>query len=198
MIDANESWKPIPGYEAMYEVSDHGNVRSLDRVTTGPSGAVRTRRGRMMRLNLSSANGYVMVQLCKNGRVEGKLAHRLVAMAFLDLPDEFETLQVRHYDGNKLNNHVSNLRWGTPVDNYQDMKRHGRDNWTKVRPVMEVCKRGHLMTKDNIVTYQARNRCLKCSRMRARSAQAKKRVDWLREELIKAEAELAEAKKALA
>ena len=197
MNQHSETWRPVPGFKGMYEVSDHGNVRSLDRVTTGPSGVRRKRRGRMMRLNLSSSNGYVMVQLCNNGTTSGKNVHRLVALAFLDVPADFESLHVRHYDGNKLNNHVSNLSWGTPLDNYMDMQRQGRANWHVPRPAQKVCKRGHEMTPDNTWEADGKRRCRTCAKFRARHVEAKKRVDWLRGELITAETELMEAKRLL-
>lgn len=168
-----EQWRPVVGYEGLYEVSDHGNVRSLDRWTTGPSGVRRRRSGKPMKKNLTSSNRYPMVQLCRNGTVRGIGVHRLVAMAFLGVPDNADELHVCHYDGDRQNNHISNLRWGTPTDNFHDMQRHGRDRITEyLPPPMEVCQRQHEMTPENTYLYEeggvVKRRCRECGRLRDR------------------------------
>lgn len=171
MLDVSpERWLPVVGYEGLYEVSDHGNVRSLDRWTTGPSGKCRRRYGKAMKINLKRGH-YPMVQLCNNGTVRGKSVHRLVASAFIGVPENAEELHVCHYDGDRENNHVSNLRWDTAAANYLDQIRHGRDTASRPkRPPMMVCQRGHRMTPDNVWLYQEgkhlKRRCKACQRLR--------------------------------
>ena len=63
--------------------------------------------------------------LSKHGRPWSVKAHRLVALAFLG-PSPFPRAHVAHYDGDKTNNHVPNLRWATPAENEADKRRHGR------------------------------------------------------------------------
>lgn len=69
--------------------------------------------------------GYRRVCLSIEGNPVQIFVHRLVALAFLP-PPNFSKAIVRHLDGNPANNHVANLAWGTPQDNSDDMRRHGR------------------------------------------------------------------------
>lgn len=97
-----EQWKDIKGYEGLYQVSDLGNVRSMNYRCTG------------IVQNLSpgvSNRGYFLVGLSKNGKGKSKTIHRLVAEAFIDNFDNKET--VNHIDENKCNNHLINLEWFT-------------------------------------------------------------------------------------
>lgn len=88
-------WRKIEGFEN-YSVSDTGLVRNDD---TGRD------------ISRHNSNGYLRVELRKNGRSSKRLVHRLVAIAFIDNPHGLP--QVNHIDGNKQNNHVSNLEWCT-------------------------------------------------------------------------------------
>jgi hypothetical protein len=165
--DTAEHWLYVVGYEGLYEVSDHGRVRSLDRMCTGPSGIQRFRRGKLMKINLTT--NYPQVCLCRNGVVKGVNVHRLVAKAFLGVPENAEKLHVCHDDGDRTNNHLSNLKWGTPDDNWHDMQRHGRDRITAYSPPPQtVCQRGHAMTPENTWVHDGRRRCRECGRMRDR------------------------------
>ena len=89
-----EIWKDVVGFEGSYKVSNFGNVKSL----------------RNKKILIPSINpGYKRITLCKNGKRENKVIHRIVAEAFLDNPKNF--LCVNHKDENKLNNCVENLEW---------------------------------------------------------------------------------------
>ncbi len=104
-----EKWRPVKGYEGLYEVSDAGRVRSLDAVR--PCGkSVRFSKGRTLRIQKSS-NGYRQVVLSKEGNSRYFRVHRLVAEAFLDNP--YGLPEVNHIDEDKTNNAVSNLEWCT-------------------------------------------------------------------------------------
>lgn len=117
----DEIWLPIEGYESLYEASDHGRVRSLDRIGARPS-APRL-KGRVLKMPPDSG-GYPQVTLCKDRIKQKTLAHTLVASAFLGpRPDGQE---VCHGDGDPQNNHVGNLRYDTHEGNSADMIRHGR------------------------------------------------------------------------
>lgn len=114
----NESWLPIVGYEGLYEVSDLGRVRSLDR---------RDSRGNRIngRLRVLSVmeSGHMVVSLCKTGNQRSVYVHRLVLEAFVGpCPEGQECL---HGDGNGLNNRLRNLRWGTSLENSADASKHG-------------------------------------------------------------------------
>lgn len=97
-----EVWKDIEGFEGRYQVSDCGNVKSL------------SFRNQKISKNLAQKTnnqGYKIVQLCKRKRNMPFLVHRLVAMAFVDNPNNYPI--VNHKDENPLNNHVDNLEWCT-------------------------------------------------------------------------------------
>ena len=115
-----ETWKDIPGYEGSYQVSSHGQVRSLDRSVTYANGRVHTYKGQMLKPFISN-HGYFLVSL---GRASlGCCVHQLVMLSFVGPPSKGQ--QVRHLDGNPLNNAVSNLCYGTPSENGQDRVYHG-------------------------------------------------------------------------
>ena len=97
-----EEWKPIKGYEGLYEVSNMGRVKSLhygkERIMSTPD----------------DSSGYKRVKLTKQ-ITKGKQVHRLVAEAFI--PNPMNLLVVNHLDGDKHNNCVSNLEWCSNKEN---------------------------------------------------------------------------------
>jgi hypothetical protein len=101
-----ELWKDIKGYEGMYQVSNYGNVRSLDRYDS----IGRFKTGTILSEG-DNGNGYKNVQLYKDGQGRMYYVHRLVAEAFIPNPDNLP--QVNHMDEDKSNNCVTNLEWCT-------------------------------------------------------------------------------------
>ena len=97
-----EEWKDIKGYEHKYQISNYGNVKSLDYHRTGESKLLSP---------VLKKTGYYQVNLYLNGQYCSKRIHKLVAEAFLENPDNLPV--VNHIDGDKTNNHVSNLEWCT-------------------------------------------------------------------------------------
>lgn len=95
-----EVWKDIAGYEGLYQVSNLGNVRSLNWRNTKTA----------KNLFLKPHNkGYLQVELAKNGTKKSFVVHRLVANAFLNNPLGYT--EVNHKDENKKNNNAKNLEW---------------------------------------------------------------------------------------
>lgn len=115
----NEIWKPVVGYEGLYEVSNLGRVKSLGntRKCSRFKGIVT-----IMRLELSKV-GYYRVSLRKDGKYKHWGVHRLVAIAFLPNPNNLPV--VNHKDCNPKNNNVCNLEWCTQKYNvnYADAKK---------------------------------------------------------------------------
>lgn len=103
-------WEPIKGYEGLYEVSDKGLVRSLDRIVPCGKGRVHGCKGRIL-TGKSNGKGYLFVALAKNGKLKKHYIHRIVAEAFVENPDNFPI--VNHKDENPANNEAGNLEWCT-------------------------------------------------------------------------------------
>lgn len=117
-----ELWLPVKGYEGYYEVSNFGNVRSLDRYAKTRSGGKRLHKG-ILRKKKIDRYGYYVLCLCVNEKRTYPTVHRLVAQAFVDNPENKP--QVNHIDGNKLNNHYTNLEWCTTQENTEHAKLNG-------------------------------------------------------------------------
>lgn len=108
---ADEVWKPISGWEGIYEISNYGRVKSLERMTsTGNRGVPeRIRKPNIMK-------GYHCVTLRYDRKVKVYRIHRLVIEAFGEAQPTIEH-QVNHIDGDKSNNCIWNLEWVTPKEN---------------------------------------------------------------------------------
>jgi hypothetical protein len=113
-------WRPIIGWP--YEISPDGRVRSVDRIRRDG----RRHKGRVLRTQILRA-GYRYAYLCKDRRERNVAVHILVLTAFVG--PRPKGMVCRHLDGDRLNNRVENLCWGTPEENSDDMDRHG----TRVR-----------------------------------------------------------------
>lgn len=101
-------WHDIKGYEGVYQVSDSGAVRSLDRIITSSNGRKLHYKGHILAQSKNS-KGYRQVQLNSHGKFQSFRIHRLVAEAFIPNPKNLP--QVNHKDEDKGNNHVNNLEW---------------------------------------------------------------------------------------
>ena len=95
-----EFFLPIKNYEK-YSISNHGNIKN-------------NKTNRILKPS-TNPQGYKLINLCKNGKVENSRVHRLVAKAFLENPDNKQ--KVDHIDNNPANNNVKNLRWCSQKEN---------------------------------------------------------------------------------
>lgn len=122
-----EIWKDIKGYEGYYQVSNMGNVKSLERTVTKSDGVVQIRKERIMSKR-ESTDGYYIAKLNVNNNSKSIAIHRLVAQHFIPNPDNLP--EVNHIDTNRKNNRVDNLEWCTHKDNvrYSADKGHYRNN----------------------------------------------------------------------
>ena len=109
------SYLPIKGYEGLYEVSDSGTVRSLDRLVIGKDGVAYPFKGKVLRAAPNKDVGYLQVNLWKDGEGTSYYVHRLVALAHI--PNPLGLPEVNHKDGNRQNPVKSNLEWGTSREN---------------------------------------------------------------------------------
>lgn len=101
MEDFKEEWRPIAGYEGIYEVSNSGDVASLN--YNKKTGVRRIRKQKLTK------DGYLEIALCKDNKVKHIRVHRLVAEAFVPNPCGYR--QINHKDENKTNNLFDNLEW---------------------------------------------------------------------------------------
>ena len=148
-----EIWKKIVGYEELYEISNLGKVRSLDRIIYQKNNGVicgHKYKGKIL-TNQKRPNGYVCVHLSKNGKTKWESVHKLVAEAFIE-HDKKNNI-VNHLDNNPSNNIVSNLEWTTYKGNMQYSAKQGRmkynpQNLKKAqdslkKPVIAIDKNGN-------------------------------------------------------
>jgi hypothetical protein len=119
----NEIWKPIVGFENQYEVSDQGNIRSLNRWVPAPWGKNLFIKGKQIALDKNESRRYYSVALYKNNKSKTRSVHRIVAIAFQ--PNPHNLPYVNHKDGVKTNNRASNLEWCTPLENSQHAQAMG-------------------------------------------------------------------------
>jgi len=108
-----ENWKDIIDYDGLYQVSDSGNVRSINRTVAGKNKTTRNINGTHIAPFIW--RGYHCVKLAKNGKWKHFKVHRLVLEAFSQQPQE--GLDVNHIDGDKSNNRLENLEWATRKEN---------------------------------------------------------------------------------
>lgn len=109
----NEVWKPVKGYEGLYEVSNLGNVRSVDRHVMNGNRCCLL-KGKPRKPYFIST-GYLMADLFKNGQGKKYLIHRLVAEAFIPNPENLPCID--HINTIKTDNRVENLRWCSNKEN---------------------------------------------------------------------------------
>lgn len=157
-----EKW--VPGWEGLYAATDEGEVISYH---FGKRRVLRQKR---------HSQGYRMVTLAKNGKNTDKLVHHAVLEAFVGpRPDKYGT---RHLDGERTNNRLGNLAWGTYSENNYDIVAHGR-HYSKYKDVTH-CKQGHEFTPENTrikKRYDTENKTMRACRIceRARAQEYNKR-----------------------
>lgn len=124
-VNMKEVWLPIVGFEGLYEVSDQGLVRGLDRLVKTRWGGVMKWKGRILKPS-PNPDGYLCLVLTKDGKPYTRKPHQLVAEAFIG--PKPEKMQVCHNDGSRTNNHYKNLRYDTFAGNIADKSKHGTQN----------------------------------------------------------------------
>lgn len=118
-----EEWRDIPGYEGLYQVSNHGRVRGLDRVVARRGQASTAIRGRVLFQSVNPRWGYMQAGLHRDGKGRTWRVHQLVALAFIG-PNPTH-LDVNHIDTDKKNNRADNLEYCTRKRNLEHAREHG-------------------------------------------------------------------------
>lgn len=122
MID-EEIWREAPGHDGRYEVSSLGRIRSW--IKMGPAGSGRLSEPRLLKPGITRGN-YLIAQLRTGGKNHAVRLNRLVLFAFEGAPPR-EDMQACHSNGNRQDNRLSNLYWGTSEENYADRSRHAQE-----------------------------------------------------------------------
>ena len=148
----NEIWKPVVNFEGFYEVSNLGNVRTIDRNVYDKNGKLRRIKLKNITKQLDR-NGYYKVDIKNDIERKTISVHRLVGQAFLLNSENKPT--INHIDGNKLNNVVSNLEWATYSENNKHAVTVGlrKSPWTGKfglnnpvsKPIYQLDKKGNIV-----------------------------------------------------
>lgn len=153
-----ERWRPVVGYEGLYEVSDHGLVRSVERWVQHRGRHWHPYKSVVLAPHLDP-KGYKRVKLSRQDDDRNRLVHQLVAEAFIG--PRPEGMVTRHLNGDNVDNRPQNLAYGTHAENNADLVRHGTHwNAQKTR-----CNRGHRLVSPNLRNHKNRL-CKACHRAR--------------------------------
>ena len=133
-----EVWRDIEGYEGLYQVSDSGRVKSLNYRRSGKEGIIKIWKRK---------DGYLQVQLSKDGKLKTHKVHRLVGQAFIPNPEWLP--QINHKNEDKANNCVDNLEWCTREYNHSYGTKNERISITMGKPVICV--------ETNMIYFSARD-----------------------------------------
>jgi len=158
-----EQWKPVSGYEGLYEVSDQGQVKSL-------------RSGKLMRLSVANT-GYMQLKLSGKCGPQLKHVHRLVLEAFVGpCPEKMEGC---HANGNRQDNKLSNLRWDTRKGNMADASKHGTTNRGVRCHNCRLTEQQVIKIREAVGTQKAIANKYGISREHVRDIKNKKKWSWL-------------------
>jgi len=142
-------WRDVVGFEGLYRVSEYGEIES--------QGAyIKSRNGKHVNAHPTTTSNYLYVKLWKGNKMFNCSVHRLVAAAFVDNPEGKPI--VNHKDGNKRNNHYSNLEWVTHSENHKHAFATGLSNADHVRERCLGAKSADSASRFHNVSYD-RNRC---------------------------------------
>lgn len=120
-----EIWKDVTDYEGFYQVSNLGRVKSLSRPVLGKCNSIKMLPESILRQSCKK-DRYLHVTLGRNGKKRNFDIHRLVAIHFVENPENKP--QVNHKDGDKKNNQSTNLEWNTRIENIQHSWKIGLRN----------------------------------------------------------------------
>ena len=144
-----EIWKDIPCYEGLYQASNLGRIKSLDRKQADKFGKVYKYKSKVLKPRAGKGDGRLAVVLSKKGITKGFNVHTLIAETFLGKrPDGYF---ICHCDGNNQNNNIENLRYDTSSQNGVDIYRH------KGKAPLGV------LTPEDVVEIRNKKRTTKCT-----------------------------------
>lgn len=137
-----ETWKNIKGYEGLYQVSNMGRVKSLERKVRHGRGIELTIKERILKPGMDRG-GYLRVGLCAGGKQKTLKVHRLVCQAFHENPDNKP--HVNHLNEDKTDNRACNLEWSTAKENMNHGTHNERVAKARSKPVGQYTLDGELV-----------------------------------------------------
>ena len=145
-VDKIEIWKDIKDYEGLYQVSNLGNVRSLDMTIIqlhhwSNQYVKHIYKGRLLKGSKNS-NGYRTITLHKGKKTEKRLLHRMIAEAFIPNPNNYN--YINHKDNNPSNNNVNNLEWCTQSYNIKYAYEQGNKTPPNTKEINQL-KNGNIL-----------------------------------------------------
>ena len=139
-----EIWKDIEGYEGLYQVSNIGRVKSMNRIVNN-NGGIDYREERVLKQDIDRG-GYKQIHLCKDGKRRTLKVHRLVAKAFPEICGEwFEGCEIDHIDGVKDNNKATNLKICTKSENMRNPLTIIKISNLRKKPVLQYTQNGEFI-----------------------------------------------------
>lgn len=149
----DEIWKDIKNYEGLYQCSNFGQIRSLDRYVKEHNGKSQFRKGQIIKPR-KNKNGYLQLALNKDSNRKMKYVHIIIAETFIENKENLKT--VNHKDGNKLNNCVDNLEWVSYSENnkhsYKELKRSKATEGATPKPVYIIDTQDKILKCYNSIT----------------------------------------------
>lgn len=110
-----EIWKDVFGYEGLYQISNFGNLKSMDKIAINPRYGNQKLNGKTISTHKNKKTGYISCKIYKGSGAKTVKIHRLVAQSFI--PNPYNKPQVNHKNGVKSDNNVKNLEWVTAREN---------------------------------------------------------------------------------
>lgn len=155
-----EEWRPIHGYEDSHEASSAGRIRNI-------------RTGNILSPSIQKDSGRAQVSIWRDGIGTVKRVHSLVALAFYG--PRPHGMEVRHLNGDQLDNRVVNLKYGTHSENELDKRSHG----THFHGSKTHCKNGHAFIAENVYINPGSGQrvCRTCSRRMKAAYKLRKKLE---------------------
>lgn len=153
----SEQWKDIKEYEGLYQISNYGRIKSLNRIIICSDGQLKPIKEKYIKFG-NNGTGYKFCYLWKNNKSTRFYIHRLVAEYFVENINKDIYNQVNHIDGNRSNNYYKNLEWCSPSMNMFDSYKRYNFN-TRHRPLIQIYDDNEIVFYKSRKEYNTKYNC---------------------------------------